>query len=204
MSTVKTNSFDGFQFEKPVVDKLQEGNHVVRINSKSLTDSFHLLNGEVKEGLVAKIEAEEHWSDSTAQLAIVLVSVNGDGVLTYRFNVSGYKQTKDFTEEELNNDKYTVIGNYVCVRNKAKQLVRIVCEDRTLKAKRILNQCLLACGAEEGQDLMDILDNCIADKTQLSITVSKKDYQGKPVFDIAKFASVGEKEPAEGIGDGEF
>ena len=200
----KKNAFEGFKYEKPVVETLKEGNHVVRINSKSLTDSFHLLNGDVKDGLIEKIDAEEHWSDSTAQLAIVIVSMNNDGVMTYRFNIAGYKHQDDFTEEELNDPKYVVIGDYVCTHNKQNKIVRIKCEQRTQKAKRILNQFLLATGAEEGEDLMDILDNCIADKTQFGITVKKGSYQDKTTYDIAKFTAVGVETPAEGIGADEF
>lgn len=200
----KKNAFDGFKFEKPAVETLKEGNHVVRVNSKSLTDSFHLLDGTVKKGLIEKIDTEEHWSDSTAQLAIVIVSMNNDGVMTYRFNVAGYKHQDDFTEEELQDDKYVVIGDYVCVRNKQNKIVRIKCDQRTQKAKRILNQFLLATGAEEGQDLMEILDNCIADKTQFGVTVKKGSYQDKTTYDIAKFTAIDVKEPAEGIGAEEF
>lgn len=200
---MKKNAFDGFKYEKPNVETLKEGNHTVRVNSKSLTDSFHLLDGTLKEGVKEEIEAEEKWSDSTAQLAIVIVSMENKGVMTYRFNVAGYKHKDDFTEDQLNDPKYTVIGDYVCVRKNDK-IVRIKCEQRTEKAKRILNQFLLATGAIEGQGLMEILDNCIADKTQFGITVSKKIYKDKPVFDIAKFTAVGIEELAEGIGADDF
>lgn len=201
---MKKNAFDGFKYEKPTVETLKEGNHVVRINSKSLTDSFHLLDGSVKEGIVEAIEAEEKWSDSTAQLAIVIVSMNSDGVMTYRFNVAGYKHKDDFTSEELDNPKYIVIGDYVCIRNKQQKIVRIKCEQRTQKAKRILNQFLLAAGAEEGQDLMEILDSCIADKTQFGITVKKGSYQDKATYDIAKFTAIGVEAASEGINNEEF
>jgi len=201
---MKKNAFEGFKYEKPNVETLKKGNHTVRVNSKSLTDSFHLLDGTLKEGVKEEIEAEEKWSDSTAQLAIVIVSMINAGVMTYRFNVAGYKHKDDFTEDQLNDPKYTVIGDYVCVRNKAEKLVRIKCDQRTQKAKRILNQFLLATGATEGQDLMEIIDKCIADKTQFGITVSKKIYQDKPHFDIAKFTAVGEEVKAEGIGTEEF
>ena len=200
----KKNAFDGFKYEKPVVETLKEGNHVVRVNSKSLTDSFHLLDGSVKDGLVEKIEAEEHWSDSTAQLAIVIVSMANAGVMTYRFNVAGYKHTDDFTEDQLNDPAHIVIGDYVCVCNKQNKIVRIKCEQRTQKAKRILNQFLLATGAEEGQDLMEILDNCIADKTAFGIAVKKGTYQEKTTYDIAKFTAVNVKELAEGIDSEDF
>lgn len=200
---MKKNAFDGFKYEKPEVLTLKEGNHAVRISSKSLTDSFHLLDGSLKDGIKEDIEAEEKWSDSTAQLAIVIVSMDNNGVMTYRFNVAGYKHKDDFTEDQLNDPKYVVIGDYVCVRKNDK-IVRIKCEQRTQKAKRILNQFLLATGATEGQDLMEILDNCIADKTQFGITVKKGTYQEKTTYDIAKFTAVGEEVKAEGIGAEEF
>lgn len=200
--TQKSNAFSGFTFEKPVVETLKEGTHNVFISSTSVTDSFHLLDGSVKEGLVEKIDDEEHWSDSTPQLAVVFVSKDGNGVFTYRFNAMGYKKVDDFSAEELEKDKYTVIKDYVCVRNKQKKLVRIESEKRTSKAHRMLNQFLFATGAKEGQSLDDILEACIADKTALAITIKKGQYEDKDTYDVAKFATVGEAAPAsEGIDD---
>lgn len=203
MSTKNANAFSGFTFTKPVVETLKEGEHTVRINSYSVTDSFHLLDGTVKEGVAEEIEAEEKWSDSTPQLAVVFVG--SDGVMTYRFNAKGYKHTDDFTAEELEDDKYTVIGDYVCVRNKAKKLVRIESTQRTQKAQRLLNQFLYATGATEGADLFDILDGCIEGKSEIDIVVKKKQYDEKDVFDIAKFAPNGALvETSEGLEDDEF
>lgn len=198
------NAFSGFKFEKPVVETLKEGNHSVKVNSYSVTDSFHLLDGSVKDGVVEEIESEEKWSDSTPQLAVVFVGLSG--VMTYRFNAKGYKHTEDFTAEELEDDKYTVIGDYVCVRDKQKNLVRIESEQRTQKAQRLLNQFLYATNAEEGADLFDILDACVESKLEIDIVVKKKQYNDKTVYDIAKFAPVGALvETSEGIDeDGEF
>lgn len=198
------NAFSGFKFEKPVVETLKEGNHSVKVNSYSVTDSFHLLDGSVKDGVVEEIESEEKWSDSTPQLAVVFVGLSG--VMTYRFNAKGYKHTEDFTAEELEDDKYTVIGDYVCVRDKQKNLVRIESEQRTQKAQRLLNQFLYATNAEEGADLFDILDACVESKLEIDIVVKKKEYNDKTVYDIAKFAPVGALvETSEGIDeDGEF
>lgn len=198
------NAFSGFTYEKPVVETLKEGNHSVRINSFSVTDSFHLLDGTVKEGLVEQVENEEKWSDSTPQLAVVFVSK--DGVMTYRFNAMGYKHVDDFTQEELEDDKYTVIGDYVCVRNKEKKLVRVESEQRTQKAKRLLNQFLFATGAEEGADLFGILEGCVANKSEIDIVVKAKEYDERTVYDIAKFAKASElAEVNEGIdSDQEF
>lgn len=198
------NAFSGFKFEKPVVETLKEGNHSVKVNSYSVTDSFHLLDGSVKDGVVEEIESEEKWSDSTPQLAVVFVGLSG--VMTYRFNAKGYKHTEDFTAEELEDDKYTVIGDYVCVRDKQKNLVRIESEQRTQKAQRLLNQFLYATNAEEGADLFDILDSCVESKLEIDIVVKKKEYNDKTVYDIAKFAPVGALvETSEGIDeDGEF
>lgn len=203
MSTKNQNAFSGFKFEKPVVETLKEGNHSVRINSYSVTDSFHLLDGSVKDGIAEEIESEEKWSDSTPQLAVVFVGP--DGVMTYRFNAKGYKHTEDFTAEELEDDKYTVIGDYVCVRDKNKNLVRIESPQRTQKAQRLLNQFLFATGAEEGADLFDILDNCISEKSEIDIVVKKKQYDERDVFDIAKFAPANALvETSEGLEDDEF
>jgi len=198
------NAFSGFKFEKPVVETLKEGNHSVKVNSYSVTDSFHLLDGSVKDGVVEEIESEEKWSDSTPQLAVVFVGLSG--VMTYRFNAKGYKHTEDFTAEELEDDKYTVIGDYVCVRDKQKNLVRIESEQRTQKAQRLLNQFLYATNAEEGADLFDILDACVESKLEIDIVVKKKQYNDKTVYDIAKFAPVGALvETSEGIDEeGEF
>ena len=198
------NAFSGFKFEKPVVETLKEGNHSVKVNSYSVTDSFHLLDGSVKDGVVEEIESEEKWSDSTPQLAVVFVGLSG--VMTYRFNAKGYKHTEDFTAEELEDDKYTVIGDYVCVRDKEMNLVRIESEQRTQKAQRLLNQFLYATNAEEGADLFDILDACVESKLEIDIVVKKKQYNDKTVYDIAKFAPVGALvETSEGIDeDGEF
>lgn len=197
------NAFSGFKFEKPVVETLKEGNHSVKINSYSVTDSFHLLDGTVKDGLAEEIEAEEKWSDSTPQLAVVFVG--SEGVMTYRFNAKGYKHTEDFTAEELEDDKYTVIGDYVCVRNKDKKLVRIESEQRTQKAQRLLNQFLYSTNAEEGADLFEILDACVESKLEIDIVVKKKQYNEKTVYDIAKFAPSGALvEANEGVEDDEF
>lgn len=205
MSKAKVNAFDGFTFEKPETSLLPEGNNTVRVHSTSRTDSFHLLSGVVKTGLLEKIAEGESWSDSTPQLAVVFVSYDKDGVMTYRFNALGYKNIDDFTEEELNDEKYTVIGKYVCVTNKQDKLVRIKDENRTKKAQRILNQFLMATGAETGEGLDDILDRCIADKTPLNILVTKDQYDGRDTYDIDKFSAVAELEPAnEGLDDGEF
>lgn len=201
----KKNFFEGFKFEKPVVETLKEGNHEVVINSMSFTDSFHLLNGELKEGIADKVDSKEMWSDSTPQLAVVLVSAIGDGVMTYRFNALGYKHVDDFTEEELNDEKYTVIGDYVCIEDKDNNLVRIKDDNRTKKAQRILNQFLDATGAEEGAELVPIIENCIAEKHRLAVTVVKGEYEDKETYDISKFAKVGEVVPAkEGVGSEDF
>jgi histidinol phosphatase-like enzyme len=200
----KTNAFQGFKFEKPVVETLKVGNHLVRINSYSVTDSFHLLDGTEKEGIADEIASEEKWSDSTPQLAVVLM--NKEGVMTYRFSANGYKQVSDYTSEQLEDEKYTVIDGYVCVRNKQKKLVRIVCEKRTAQAKRMLNQFLLAAKAKEGEDLFAILDRCVADKTEIGITVKAKQFNDEEKLDISSFKSaeaIAEKANA-GIDSNEF
>lgn len=204
--TQKANAFAGFTFEKPVVNTLKGGNHVVRINSYVGTDSFHLMDGTVKDGILEQIEAEEKWSDSTPQLAIVFVSTDPEdnGVLTYRFSRYGYKHADDFTEEELEDDKYIVIDNYVCKKNKKGKIVRIESAERTQKAKRFLNQFLLATQAKEGADLFEILDTCIEEKTEIGISVKKDTYNDRDVYDVEKFSAVEELvTKGEGI-DSEF
>ena len=198
------NAFSGFKFEKPVVETLKAGNHLVRVNSYSVTDSFHLLDGTEKEGIADEIEAEDKWSDSTPQLAVVLMNKNG--VMTYRFSANGYKQTDDYTSEQLEDDKYTVIGNYVCIRNKQKKLVRIVDDKRTAQAKRMLNQFLMSTKAKENEDLFEILDSCVANKTEIGITVKAKQYQDEEKLDISSFrtADAMTEKVAEGISSEEF
>jgi hypothetical protein len=202
----KKNAFDGFSYEKPVVRTLKSGSHAVVVNSTSRTDSFHLLDGTAKEGIAESVEAEEKWSDSTPQLAVVFVSNDEEtgGVMTYRFNALGYKHRDDFTQEELDSEKYISIGDYVCVRNKQNKIVRIKSDARTLKAKRILNQFLLATDAKQGEDLDLILDRCIADKTKISITVKKGSYNDRDTFDISKFSPVEETVASEGVEDDDF
>lgn len=201
----KKSFFSQHAYQEPTVQKLPAGNQEVTISSKQETSSFYMLDGTLKEGISDKIDAEEIWTDESPQFAVTFVSTKGKGVMTYRFNGLGYKHVEDFTEEELEDDKYEVVGDYVCIRNKKGNLVRLKDDDRTNSANRFMNQFLRALKAEEGENIVAKTDEAIASKQKLVIRVIEKEYDGKPVFDIDKFSpatsDVAEK---EGIDADEF
>lgn len=118
------------------------------------------------------------WIDATNQVAMVFAGQKG--LITCRQSVDGYVKEEDLTAKQLANPEIEVKKGYVCKKT-ADGLVRIKSKERTNAALNMLNDYLLALGAEAGTPALEVLSNAVESKTELSITVYEDTYNGEPI-----------------------
>jgi len=188
--------FGEYKVEKPEFTKLPEGDSTVRIIRAEGLTSFQKYDGSPKDEL-------PEWKDSGPQLAITVVaSEEGkNGGLTHRFNALGYKRFDELSAKEHEGGKYENIGGYACTANKAGDMVRVIDKDRTQSCKNILNQFAAAAQIPIGESLMDGIAKAIADKTNMRVTVTNKDFDGKDQLRLTRFRQVAVAEIDDGFSE---
>jgi len=174
--------FGEYVVEKPEFTKLPEGDSTVRIIRAEALTSFQKYDGSPKDEL-------PEWKDSGPQLAITVVaSEEGkNGGLTHRFNALGYKRYDELSAKELESGKYENIGGYACVANKSGDMTRMIDTDRTQSCKNILNQFAAAAQIPVGETLMEGVAKAIANKTNMRVTVTNKQFEGEDQLRLTRF-----------------
>ena len=188
--------FGEYKVEKPEFTKLPEGDSIVRIIRAEGLTSFQKYDGSPKDEL-------PEWKDSGPQLAITVVaSEEGkNGGLTHRFNALGYKRYDELSAKEHESNKYENIGGYACTANKNGDMVRITDKDRTQSCKNILNQFAAAAQIPVGESLMEGVAKAIANKTDMRVTVTNKEFEGADQLRLTRFKSVAQVAVDDGFDD---
>lgn len=174
--------FGGFKVSKPEVNVLTAGIHNVCISKVLPTDASHKYSGELKDDV-------KPWVDKHYQLAVTYTSVDGKGVITDRLNTRGFTRFDELTEADRKSGKYENIEGYACITTKAG-LERVDSVERTNQCKNIINKLAFAAGLKEEENLIEGFEAAIAEKRQLTITVSSDTYEGKDQLRVTRFASV--------------
>ena len=174
--------FGGFQVSKPEVNVLSAGVHVVHISKFLLTDASRTYSGELKTDL-------KPWVDVHPQLAVTYAAVDGRGVITDRFNTKGNLRYDELTEAQRKSGRFENVEGYACITNNAGELERVESPERTTQCHNILNKFAQAAGLKEGENLIEGLNAAIAEKRQLTITVSSDTYEGKDQLRVTRFTA---------------
>lgn len=179
------NAILGYVAKESTYQDLPEGNHNVQLVEWRPLHSRITWKGEEKDDL-------PDFQDPTPQLGVIFRGEEGS--IVHRFNIFGYKQWKDLTDEQQADDKYEKVifreRAYACKTVKGK-LVRIQDEEKTAGAHAILDR-FMAILNMTGKAVSD-LDEVVADGRQLQITVESDPYPGKEgKVKIANFSEVGE------------
>jgi hypothetical protein len=170
------------------------GDYVLSVVRREYVTSFEKnLSHEMKEDITTLQENGELWIDATPQLAITFGSVNGDGVITHRFNAKGYLRQDDaeVTDELLEKEDVLVIKGYVCQESKEHKGMyeRIESPEKTEKALNILFGFMNKLGfTNEEEDVETCLQRAIDEKYPIVGTVDTEEYEGKERLVISKFS----------------
>lgn len=179
---------ENYASKAPEFQKLDEGDHTVRLASYKATDSFHNYDGTLKENL-------PEYKNSTEQLAITVVAVGGRGGLTHRLNLDGYLRMSELSDKEIKSGKFVDIDGYACAKDpKSGDIIRLTDETRTKTCEGIMDQFFAAIGLPVGSGI-DELDQAIANKNEFVVKVTKEEYDGKDQYRIAGFRKVGALKP---------
>lgn len=185
----KMGKLDSYQSKAPEFQKLEKGDHDVRLVSYKTIDSFHNYDGTLKPNLPA-------YTNPTEQLVITVVSANGKGGLTHRLNMDGYVRFSELTEKEVKSGKFVEIDSYACAKDpKTGDLVRITDEARTKTCEGILDQMFAAMQIPVGSGL-DALDEAIQNKVVFNINVTSEKYEDKDQLRIGSFRKAKTSAPA--------
>jgi hypothetical protein len=179
------NIFQNFKSEKPAVNVLGAGEHVVRVNRIFEIDSFTNINGSAK--------ADQPWDAPTPQLAVQLG--NDKGVITERLNGLGYDHSDDYTPEQLEKAGLVDVDGYVAKDLGNGKFQRIPSEARTESCRNILNRFLWACGVPEGTALPDFVTTLGDNEVMVTIKVEASEHKGKTHYGVASFSQVKANEP---------
>lgn len=174
----------------PSFQQLPEGTHTVRLVSYKETNSSLNYDGTPKA-------SQPEYVDTTEQLAITVVSVDGKGSMTHRLNAMGYLKYEKLTDKEIKSGKFSNIRGYACAKNKNGQLERIVDETNTAACDNIIDQFMNAVGMGEGSSIDDLRDEAIAKQTPFNIVVVNDEYDGKDQYRIKSFKKVSVEEAVE-------
>lgn len=176
--------FSNFKSAPVKVKTLVTGTWTVVLTKIQECDSFHNLDGSVKD-------KQYEWTDATPQLVAQFYCEAEKAWFTHRFNGLGYVLFDELTDKQLSSGKYKKAGRYAV----DKDGHRIPDKDKTEKAMSILNDLFAALKMSEGSGV-DELAAAIADKTALEITIESSDYDGEEQFRIRKFRKHADAIPA--------
>jgi len=176
---------------------LQAGNHVVTIvRAQETTSNVKNFAGELKE-------KETPWADAGNQLLVQFASK--EGVHVERLNAQGFVRWEDLPDNIRKAGKLKIDGvtyectsmktensdNYACIRkDKNSPWTRLEDKDKTAKAVNRIMQFFAAIQAEVGESAEDALQAAIENKTELSVTIKSKDFEGKSYNEISSFRKV--------------
>jgi len=196
MSKTQSKTADNFlkklKVRKVEATLLKEaGDYVLQVVNFEFMNSFEKnFNHELKENIRDQIEAGKIWCDPTPQIAVTLGDKDGKGVITHRFNASGYLQNEDaeVTKEMLDRDDIMTIGKYVCEQTD-DGWKRIESEEKTESALRMLFSFMNKLGfTNENMEVETALETAVKEKYFIVGTVDDEEYDGKSRLVITKFS----------------
>jgi hypothetical protein len=174
--------FNSFTVEKPEFQLLGTGEHELRITRVEFVNSFEKYNHQPKD-------KEFEWKDAVPQMAVTVVAAEKgkSGGLTHRFNGLGYMKWDD--PEITDKMRKTALNKsgYYCITDEEGDIVRVPSEKRSQQCKNIMNQFALALGIKEGDNLIEGINDAIANQKTFRATVINDPYMGKDQLKLAGF-----------------
>lgn len=191
--------FSNFKVEKPEFQLLPTGEHNLRVTRIEFVNSFEKYNHQAKE-------KEFEWKDAVPQMAVTVVAAEKgkSGGLTHRFNGLGYMRWDDpEITDKMRKTAHNKSG-YYCVEDEEGDIVRVPSEKRTQQCKNIMNQFALSLGIKEGDNLVEGLNDAIAEQRTFRATVINDPYQGKDQLKLAGFKAAAVVNADAAGDDGEY
>jgi len=181
MSTT-SSIFGAFKSEKPKVNLLAVGKHIVSLVKVFMINSFMNMNGSMKD--------DQPWDEPTDQLGITFVNEKGE-IISHRFNGEGFLHTDSVDPDEMIALGLVDLNGYACKDLGNGKYQRVTSEENSEACKNILNQFLWACGLEEGSTIQDLIDK--KDDLSLEIEVIETEWDGKTRKEIKSFRQTTEE-----------
>lgn len=177
--------FKKFKVAKPEFALLAVGEQIVRLLRIEEMNSFQQYNGTPKDEL-------PEWQNATPQLAVTVVAAEEgkNGGLTHRFNGCGFEKYDDLTDKQIKSGKYVNVGGYACYKDGDDDLVRLESEENTKACANIMNQFAAALQIEEEMELIEGLQQAIADQIPFRVTVTNEPHNGKDQLRLNRFRSI--------------
>jgi hypothetical protein len=174
------NKLSSYKSKAPAFNRIGLGDQAVRIASVHETDSFHQYDGTLKANLPA-------YSNPCSQVVLTVVALDGSGALSHRLQFEGFDKFSELTTEQVQSGNYVDVDEYVCMIDpKTGLLVRCISDERTAICEGIIDQLFAALGLPVGSGF-DAIEEAIALKTPMIVTVVNDKYDGKDQYRIAKF-----------------
>lgn len=171
------DAFGAFESTEVSSDVLKAGQHACRLISWTGIHSAMDSKGNPK----AK---ETEYEDVTPQVLCVFGSTENKGAIAHRFQLEGYRHYDTLTQKEQESGKFTCsTEGYALVEKKGK-LYRIIDEDNTNAARRIMSQAMAGMGIAPGNGLT-ALDEVKDEKREFTVVVKETTYNGKTRYEVA-------------------
>ena len=157
---------------------LPAGRHAVKLVSWAIIHSMANNDGSPKQ------DKTTEYADVTPQVYTVFGSTENKGAIAHRFQLEGYKHYDDLTVKQKESGKFTCSEDGYAMVEKNGQFFRVVDEENTAAAHRILSQAMKGMNIPVGSGI-DALDDVVEDARVFDVVVKEKEYEGRVRFEVS-------------------
>lgn len=179
-----------YESKQPSSQLLKPGEHDVVILGYTECTS----NDELKALKVVGPKADlPSWINPVDCLAIWVG--NKTGSMTARQYLGGFQRYSELSDKQLKSGNYEDVEGFACEITK-KGLVRVEDPERTAVCFSIIDRLIWALGYPEGTNALVALDQAVANKTPMHVTIVAEPWEdGDDQLRIKKFTRISEDAP---------
>lgn len=183
VAAIMTEAAKNFQSVETSSEVLPAGQHNVQIVGLAISHSFANYDGSLKDKTF-------EWETPTP--LVMVTFADGSRAIVHRYHILGYKKYEDLTAKQKESGDYEPSEEGYALKDGD----RIVDEDNTAAAQRILSQVFSAVGLKAGSTLDD-LDNLVkAREAECRITVEEAETpDGKKYLEVKSVKAIKAEAP---------